>query len=882
MNHEPLRYAHEEGHTDVCFSTDGSKFITCGADGDIRIWPSAEDTDPTHTCIGEWSLSVCQKGECLYVATGSNDVQILTFPGGERNGLLDRFVAPINQIVPSKDSEAVALAGEDMQVRVVELGAEKRVGVFDGLGGPCLSVTATSKFLAASSGDGKLRIWDVASKELVKEIACFPKTNSFANVEYLCRIDFAHNGKYLAYPENDSVVILDTSDWSQYGILKTNEVTNHYSIVQFSPCGGFLLATTLKGDFVIFNVSIKMVRGTSKHPNGTPICGAVWNPSGNGQIVYTDTQGQLGIMSDCISIKTTDDEIFTNNDLNFDDVQFESDDEDNENAISVEKLKKEVMGDVEPELNFDNASSAPTPRPKTPEIPLQAPFMPSSSPEHLNPRYLCWNHLGIVRCYGSTNDDDSGKSIEVEFLDSSFHHSMMLQNYQDYFLGTVSKAALAVANTKQLYVIPLNAGSKEWVLKLEEDATEEIVLVSASENLICFATNSYIVRVCSIFGTQRGIVSVPGPLVSMASFQNSVLVAYHSGSVRNGDQCINIKLIAFNGLSMHSCDIGAALGPESTLTWLGFTDFGTPAMVDSLGMVSLFPLSCNIWIPFCDTARHMKSPSDCFFVTAVLESYQSVVGLKCRGTAYPSFTPTPTLSELLLEPPFAEPTTDKTQLEMSLFTLSNLQVSNQEKKFSEAGLKAFALACKNNLDQRAVELMEVLSNRQLVNLSTKYALKLNKKILAEKLMEMAGRLMNDDDDSTNVVVDTPTSSPLAPKKVTLSSVKRTPKTKQVVKEVVTAPEASQESQSSILSPSLPIQEFSQESPNPFSKSARKGNESSNPLSLTDKYAGVDYVDAKENKMKNKETEKRKQPDSETDKPREKQRKLDRFMFSKRT
>lgn len=154
-------------------------------------------------------------------------------------------------------------------------------------------------------------------------------------------------------------------------------------------------------------------------------------------------------------------------------------------------------------------------------------------------------------------------------------------------------------------MIPLSASSKEWILKLE-DTTEEIVLVSASENLVCFGTSNYIVRVCSIFGTQRGIISIPGPLVSMSSFQNSILVAYHCGSTRNCDQCINTKLIHFTGLTMDSRDINAALGPESSLTWLGFSDVGTPAMVDSLGMLSLYPPTCNIWIPFCDTTKHVS------------------------------------------------------------------------------------------------------------------------------------------------------------------------------------------------------------------------------------------------------------------------------------
>lgn len=58
---------------------------------------------------------------------------------------------------------------------------------------------------------------------------------------------------------------------------------------------------------------------------------------------------------------------------------------------------------------------------------------------------------------------------------------------------------------------------------------------------------------------------------------------------------------------------------------------------------------------------------------------------------YPGFTPRPTLSELPLEPPFAEMTTEKSQLEANLFTWSTLRVESIEKKFKETALKAFAV-----------------------------------------------------------------------------------------------------------------------------------------------------------------------------------------------
>lgn len=97
----------------------------------------------------------------------------------------------------------------------------------------------------------------------------------------------------------------------------------------------------------------------------------------------------------------------------------------------------------------------------------------------------------------------------------------------------------------QIHVVPLVASSKEWMLKMED--MEEIVLVTASENLVCFAMSNYIIRVASVYGTQRAVISIPGPVVSMSAFKNLLMVAFHTSSVRKGDQCVNIRLIKFEG-----------------------------------------------------------------------------------------------------------------------------------------------------------------------------------------------------------------------------------------------------------------------------------------------------------------------------------------------
>ncbi|KAH1012098.1 WD repeat and HMG-box DNA-binding protein 1 [Dendroctonus ponderosae] len=949
--HEPLRYAHEEGHTDVCYSADGEHFITCGADGDVRIWSVDEMDDPNHTCVGELALSVCQKDDKIYTSTGNNEIQILTHPAGERDGVFTRATDPFNQIVICRNKNFAAVAGEGMSVTLMDLDTSVAKISLSDLGAPCLSVAIcpNAAKLAASTGDGKLRIWDVESYSLLKEISCFPKVNSFANAKNLCRLDFEpKHGELLAYPLKNVVKLLNTTTWAEEE-LKCPEVDADFSVLQYSSCGKYLAAASLKGDFVIWETLKKTVFQTSKHDASNAICGLMWNPKGNGEIVYTDVEGQVSIMSNCSRLQPVDNEEistevekvdengFTENDVDFGDFLEEEKNEDTDRA-SPEVLDFGTLDSPDPDArSVDEIASSPgsTRRPRTPDVPMQSPFMPTSTPEHLDPRYLCWNDVGVVKGYGLNSGDEANqKTIEVEFHDSTFHNSMMLQNFQDYTMGSIGKGALAVANSSQIMVIPLAVSNKEWYLKVEE--YEEIVLVAASESMVCFAMSNYLVRVATIFGTQRGIVSVPGPPVCMAAFKNALLVAYHAGPVRNSDQNIIIKLFKFEGLNVDCFELGSALGPESTLYWLGFSDIGTPGMMDSLGMLSLFPPKCNTWIPFCDTTKHRRSPGDGFFVTTIFESNQTIGAIRCKGTVYPGFVPRPTVCELAIEPPFAETATDKTQMEMNMFTWSNLNIQDTERKYKETALKIFALACKNDLDQRAFEFMQLVGNQQILNLGLKYTTKLNKRRLSEKLMDLAAVLQEENGDADDTpksfhsVVSTtemqmPAQAVIKPRVGKLSISKLTPKTKKTKQEgsqqdfETNAPISNENnlsavnSQDSLFSEDqsvsdetlkayevveVPRNPFLKKQPtekarddlnetksltpifNPFLKKAKKTG-SASPLSLTDKNAGISY-ETPDAKQKSTEVgEKRRLADAESEKPVGKQRKLNQFMFSKR-
>lgn len=78
-----------------------------------------------------------------------------------------------------------------MEVKLIEFeGENKKIAAIEGTA-PYLSVAICpkSKLLAASCGDGKLRVWSVSDKTLVKEIDCLPKVNSFSNASVLCELE---------------------------------------------------------------------------------------------------------------------------------------------------------------------------------------------------------------------------------------------------------------------------------------------------------------------------------------------------------------------------------------------------------------------------------------------------------------------------------------------------------------------------------------------------------------------------------------------------------------------------------------------------------------------------------------------------------------------
>ena len=158
----------------------------------------------------------------------------------------------------------------------------------------------------------------------------------------------------------------------------------------------------------------------------------------------------------------------------------------------------------------------------------------------------------------------------------------------------------------KLVCIALGAGSREWSISLPD--CEEVLALAASDKLVAVATDCRNLRIFSVMGTQREVLSLAGPTVALAAHGDSILVAYHSADISD-ESNISVMLVRAIGLSLRCRDIKLSLTPGSKLQWIGFTDKGSPITTDSAGMVRLYNLSGNYWMSICDTKLHVISMS---------------------------------------------------------------------------------------------------------------------------------------------------------------------------------------------------------------------------------------------------------------------------------
>ncbi|KAG7162954.1 WD repeat and HMG-box DNA-binding protein 1-like [Homarus americanus] len=794
----PTRFAHFEGHTDICYTDDGRYMITCGTDGEVRIFEGLDDDDCKTHVVAECASAVAYRDGHFLVGTDSNVVQAYTMDEGSPDGIITRFTAPPTQIVVSKDNKRVACAGSDMTIRVHDPQAYKDT-VFTGHQAPVLSVAIDPKgeYLASSSCDGSIRVWDLKTTSVVVSWNLLPKTNNLSSSHTLCRLTWTPNGHHLLVPVDSKVHLYDRSSWQVVHQLSDESIKGTVSVTTVSPCGRFIAAACLDGVIIVWNTTTYQTVMTEKHPKALAVCGLAWNPTGKKELAFVDIDGQFGTVENVTYGDNTSAAINTDSNAGVEngatgggdfpplDVDMEEDDDE----FSISKIKSQlgfaddeegtylgIPKDSELKVDFgtkppdDDSASILTSKDVAPVVPmmkmpeLQKPFQPGMSPEYLNDRYMLWNNVGIVRQYSSEDEN----SIDVEFHDTSVHHALHLNNSLGHTMAALSSQALAMACESQedqpskLVVHHFSAwgSNKEWYVDMPEE--EDILAVCLGTDWVAVATDRRNLRIFSTSGIQRDLISIPGPVVCIVGSEDQLMLIFHNGMGVSGDQHLVSNVLSVSG-GRHPVPLACPvpLSPRSFLAWAGFSDEGTPIIMDSAGMVRIMHLKYGYnWTSILDTKSHTRGKSDHYFLLGASETQGNLRCILCKGIRYPPVLPKPHVSILNMQIPLCELETEKSELEekavrtgLLLNTLARLNTqgyemddskSQADKIMKEAMIKLFALACRSERDSRALEVCQLMPSYHTVELAIKYAGKLRRLQLAERLGEIAAAKMEEE------------------------------------------------------------------------------------------------------------------------------------------
>ncbi|KAK6925172.1 Minichromosome loss protein Mcl1, middle region [Dillenia turbinata] len=801
----------------VLWDNQASYLITAsGSDSSICIHDALLTSSPPkmlrHHRDGVTALALSPNSTCLASGSVDHSVKLYKFPSGEFETNITRFTLPIRALTFNKSGSMLAAAGDDEGIKLINTVDGSIARVLKGHRGSvtALAFDPNGEYLASIDSTGTVIFWELQSGRTLHNLkGISPDTGvdySMMNI-----LSWSPDGETLAVPGWKNDVVMYDRDTAEKLFALRGDHVQPICFLSWSPNGKYMATSGLDRQVLIWDVEQR--QDLDRQVFEERISYMAWKPNGNALAVI-DVMGKYGVWESPVpsSMKSPTDGAQNLHKNSNGLLLFDEDEEEKEPSMSggLSDLGEDSHGESEPpkrkrlhkqavydensdddandELSFPiKAESCKRARSLKREPAgngvdtvkssinyarpsMQEAFQPGATP--LQPgrrRFLCYNMLGSI----TTIEHEGYSHIELDFHDSGIGPRVpAMTDYFGFTMASLNENGSVFANPckgeknmSTLMYRPFSswANNSEWSMRFEE---EEVKVVALGMDWVAAITSLNFLRIFTVGGLQRHILSLDGPVVTASGFNDEIAIVTHaSHSLPSNDQMLEYRVLNVR-CGTQTLRGHLPLTPGSSLMWFGFSEEGRLSSYDSKGVLRVFTEQFGgSWLPLFSGSKEKKSEEN-YWVVGVNAS--KLISVVCKyPETFPQVTPKPVLTLLDLAFPLASSDLGAETLENE-FILVNMHITQIQQKMeavAAAGqdttalddeafsleaaldrciLRLIASCCNADKLVRATELVKLLSMEKSVKGAIKLVTALKLPNLAERFNSiLEERLLNE-------------------------------------------------------------------------------------------------------------------------------------------
>ncbi|OJJ44164.1 hypothetical protein ASPZODRAFT_72494 [Penicilliopsis zonata CBS 506.65] len=695
------RPAHTPGITVLAYTPNGKKVVTGGSNSAIRIYSVGQDGEPMTVDEGvEGHLGIGATNDSFIMGAEDGTVWQYNLESGRMDKLLVRCALPVRDIDVSKDGEWVAVASDELTIKVVNVEDMTKVKYLrdQAKGAKHVTFDPTGRYVLVSCTDGFLYIYSMLEDEpqLLKKLDGVIRKLE-ADKEATSRAVWHPDGTAFATAEaTRDISIYSTAEWRKEKVFSGGH-TGDITTLSWSPNGALLATAATDGQILLWETKSQTVLQRYDFPS---VINLSWHPTQN-SLSFTTLDGELFIHDDFVpkeyqpllakplqaapiyggALAEMSENVMrplanrpkepipprrrAGTPDSLDDIlgsvdgmdDFVEDDDGAGYAEGINSFGKRTNDHLDDPRGHDAKRLMESQwRPR-----VHLPIQPGSTPWKGSRRYLCLNLTGTIW----TVDQETHHTVTVEFYDRELHRDFHFTDPYLYDKACLNEHGSLFSNNPNdgspatIFYRPHETWTTraDWRTQLPQG--EFVKALALSDSYIVAVTSKDYVRIYTLFGTPYKVYRQKSPAVTCAAWRDYIMTIGNGPLGGDGKTTLRYSIENVKRDEIHQNEDVVAISEGTELQSVFFSDTGDPCIYDSNGVLLVLQhwriQGQARWVPLLDTRQMDRLATgrkeETYWPVAMAQEKFHCIILK-GGDRYPYF-PRPLLSEFEFKIPIS-------------------------------------------------------------------------------------------------------------------------------------------------------------------------------------------------------------------------------------